>query len=84
MRVDVATLVAGSICWLSRQPGLPAVHGLRVAVATRHPVSCAYCDWPVEELAKLYSDDQDIKAFEKLPAVTQRRLVDRAAEAIAA
>lgn len=52
----MAEAQAIGLCALSRQrsaggnPGLPDIHILRAAVVQLHPLTCGWCEYPVDEL----------------------------------
>jgi hypothetical protein len=55
-RLDPPAAVAASLCWLSRQSGLPDLRELRMAVAQRHEVTCGWCDYDSATLIQLIED----------------------------
>lgn len=81
-RLEPASAVAASLCWLARQRGLPNIPSVRAAVVQRHPMSCAWCDYEPPDLIRLIEDAWDdpvaMAKFDRLPRLEQRRLVDHA------
>lgn len=80
MSHTIAEGQAIALCWLARQPGLPAVHRVRQAVVQLHPEPCAWCDWPPAELL-LRLDDVDHSADRAWFAATSERRRRAIAEA---
>jgi hypothetical protein len=81
---DPANAIAASLCWLARQPGLPTIHELRVAVARRHATNCRWCDTDADELLALVeafnqsTERQVISGFTRMSINTQRAAVAKA------
>ena len=84
MSLEPASVVAASICWLARQPGLPEIGELRRAVVQRHQIACAWCDFALPDLMRLIEDGlaqtDAIARFGRLPPKEQRRQVEAAQE----
>lgn len=49
----MAEAQAIGLCWLARQTGLPEVATIRYAVAHLHPLSCGWCEYPLDELLRI-------------------------------
>lgn len=47
---EAAVAQAIGLCYLAREPGLPEIHMLRVAVVQLHNGPCGWCDYPTKEL----------------------------------
>lgn len=41
------------LCWLARQTGQPEVAMVRFAIAQLHPLSCGWCEYPLDELLRI-------------------------------
>lgn len=69
----MAEAQAIGLCWLARKGGLPDIHLLRVAVVQLHPLSCGWCDYPLDELMAILKtfdiarDDKDTDRWQSLP-----------------
>ena len=76
--LDPASAVAAAICHLSREAS-------PIGVSERHPGTCGWCDYPVEQLRRMVRDfdvtSRPAMQFRLLPGEAQRRLV-REAQAI--
>ena len=78
-----AVAVAASICWLARQKGLPTTgYELKRAVVERHPDTCDWCDWPLDDLLRMVKeldhDSLEVRRFSRESRDEQRRLVAEA------
>lgn len=75
MPLDAASAVAAAICHLSRASSPLEVSG-------RHPTRCGWCDYPVDELARLVAEfdptGPQAISFRRLRPEVQRRLVGEA------
>ena len=75
MQLDPSAAVAAAICHLSRVTS-------PVAVSSRHPGRCGWCDWPLPELQRVVAEYQvnsrEVFAFRRLSGDAQRKLVTEA------
>ena len=75
MLLDPQAAVAAAICHISRTVS-------PVNVTQRHPGRCGWCDWPVDELARIVRDfdvtTSAVASFRRLPREVQARLVSEA------
>lgn len=49
-RYSISESQAMGICYMARQKGLPDVYSIRVSVVQLHPLTCGWCDYPLDEL----------------------------------
>ena len=81
----VAERIAMNICWIARQPGLPESAVIRAAIAERHPLTCDWCDFPLDELlamGRVDREEPEARAFRKYPNHQQREAVMKAQGAV--
>lgn len=75
MQLDPAAAVAAAICHLSRESS--PIH-----VSNRHPQRCGWCDYPLDELARMVATfdmtSREAWSFRHLRPEVQRRLVTEA------
>ena len=80
---DMAEAQAIGLCWLARQPGLPDIHVLWLAVSQLHATECGWCVYPTRELLAMLDhreiDDRSERAWAAMPGAARLRALELAA-----